>query len=98
MYVYLLFKHSSIYMQPLTPSVASCYFKDCLPGSVLQTLLSSGFSCTSLLALSPLKHRKHHSNESLSPVVFGKVRFLGFFCFSSTLLHSAHSPSILSRI
>src|SRR6218665_2488717 len=48
---------SSIYMQPLTPSTASWNFKDCLPGSVLLTPLSSGFSfrSTSRLALSPLK-------------------------------------------
>ena len=31
--------------------------KDCLPGSVLLTLLSSGFIPISLLALSPLRHR-----------------------------------------
>src|SRR6218665_885798 len=65
--------------------------KDCLPGSVLLTRLSTGFSLIFLLALSPSKHRKHHPNHALSPVVFRKVQFLGPYFLSSTLLHSALS-------
>src|SRR6218665_297047 len=37
-----------------------------------------------LLALSPSKHRKHHPNHALSPVVFRKVQFLGPYFLSST--------------
>jgi len=44
-----------------------------------------------LLALSPSKHRKHHPNHALSPVVFRKVQFSGPYFLSSTLLHSALS-------
>src|SRR6218665_3011967 len=63
----------------------------CLPGLVLLTQLSSGFSPIFLLALSPSKHLKHHPNLALSPVVFRKVQFLGPYFLSSTLLHSALS-------
>src|SRR6218665_1926372 len=67
------------------------YLKDCLPGSVLLTRLSSEFSSIFLLALSPSKHRKHHPNHAVSPVVFCKVQFSGPYFLSSTLLHSVHS-------
>src|SRR6218665_3723002 len=33
-----------IFLQPLTPSTTTYYSKDCLPGSVLLTRLSTGFS------------------------------------------------------
>ena len=62
-----------------------------LPGSVLLTLLSSGFNPISLLALSPLRHRKHHPNHTHSPVVFRKVQFVSPSCLSTTLLYSVHS-------
>src|SRR6218665_3661131 len=75
----------------LTPSTTTYYLKDCLPGSVLLTRFSTGFSPIFLLALSPSKHRKHHPNHALSPVVFRKVQFWGPYFLSSTLLHSAIS-------
>jgi len=78
---------SSIFLQPLTSSTTTYYLNDCLPGSVLLALLSSGFSPISLLALSPLRHRKHHPSHTHSPVMFRKVKF----CSSSTLFHSVHS-------
>src|SRR6218665_1160030 len=68
---------SSIFLQLLTPSTTTYYLKDCPPGSVLLTRLSSGFSPIFLLALSLSKHRKHHPNHALSPVVFRKVQFSG---------------------
>jgi len=43
---------SSIFLQPLTPSTTAYYSKDCLPGSVLPTLLSSGRLLSRLLYLS----------------------------------------------
>src|SRR6218665_1736259 len=55
-----------MFLQPLTPSTTTYYLKDCLPGSVLLTQLSSGFSPIFLLALSPSKHLKHHPNHSLA--------------------------------
>ena len=82
---------SLIFLQPSTPLITTSYSKDCLPGSVLLTLLSSGFNPIFLLVLFQLKHQKPHPNHALSPVVFRKVLFLGLSCSSSTLLHSAHS-------
>src|SRR6218665_3567315 len=63
---------SSIFLQSLTPSTTTYYLKDCLPGSVLLTRLSSRFSPIFLLPLSP---SKYHPNHDLSPVVFRKVQF-----------------------
>src|SRR6218665_279980 len=80
-----------MFLQPLTPSTTTYYLKYCLPGSVLLTWLSSGFSPIFLLALSSSKHRIHHPNHALSPVVFRKVQFSGPYFLSSTLLHSALS-------
>src|SRR6218665_1117516 len=85
------FELITIFLQPLTPSTTTYYLKDCLPGSVLLTQLSSGFSPIFLLVLSPSKHLKHHPNHALSPVVFRKVQFSGPYFLSSTLLHSALS-------
>jgi len=68
---------SSIFLQPVTPSTTTYYSKDCLPGSVLLTLLSFGFNPIYLLAPSPLRHQKHHPNHTHSPVVLCKVQFLG---------------------
>src|SRR6218665_445533 len=51
---------SSIFLQLLTPSTTTYYLKDCPPGSVLLTRLSSEFSHIFLLALSLPKHLKHH--------------------------------------
>ena len=82
---------SPIFLQPLTPSTTTYHSKDCLPGLVLLTLLSSGFNPASLLAPSPLRHRKHHPHHTHSHVVFRKVQFSGPSCSSSTLLHSVHS-------
>src|SRR6218665_1810937 len=82
---------SSIFLQPLTPSTTPYYLKDCPPGSILLTRLSSGFSPIFLLTLSPSKHLKHHPNHALSPVVFRKVQFSGPFFSSFTLLHLVHS-------
>jgi len=79
---------SSIYLQPLTTSTATCCLKYCLPASVSLTLLSSGFSPISLFALFPLKHRKHHA---LFNVVFRNVQFFVPSCSSSTLIRSVHS-------
>src|SRR6218665_1367978 len=73
------------------PSTTTYYSKDCLPGSVLVTRLSTGFSPIFLLGLSPSKHRQHHPNHALSPVVFHKVQFWCPYFLSSTLLHSALS-------
>src|SRR6218665_1516223 len=56
---------SSIFLQPLTPSTTTYYLKDCPPGSVLLTWLSTGFSPIFLLALSLSKHLKHHPNHAL---------------------------------
>ena len=68
---------SSIFLQPLTPSTTTYYSTDCLPGLVLLTLFSSGFSSISLLALSPfLALSPHHPNHNHSLVVFHKVQFL----------------------
>src|SRR6218665_1849257 len=78
-----------MFLQPLTPSTTTYYLKDCLPGSVLLTQLSSGFSPIFLLALSPSEHLKHHHNHALSPVVYRKVQFSGPYFLSSTLPHSA---------
>jgi len=91
-YIYkILVSATSIFLQPLTPSTTAYYSKDCLPGSALLTLLSSGFNLTSLLAPFPLKHREHHPNHTHSPVVFRKVQYLGTSCPSSTLFQSVHS-------
>src|SRR6218665_3608427 len=81
---------SSIFLQPLTPSTTTYYLKDCLPGSVLLTWLSTRFSPILLLALSQSKHLKHHPNNALSPMVFRKVQFSGPYFLSSILLHLAH--------
>src|SRR6218665_2200438 len=56
---------SSIFLQLLTPSTTTYYLKDCPPGSVLLTWLSSRFSPIFLLALSLSKHLKHHPNHAL---------------------------------
>src|SRR6218665_3912189 len=42
----------NICLQHLTPSTTAYFSKDCLPGSVLLTLLSSGFNPVSLLSFS----------------------------------------------
>src|SRR6218665_41380 len=81
---------SSIFLQPLTPSTTTYYLKDCLPGLVLLTWLSTGFSPIFLLALSPSKHRKHHPNHDLSPVVFRKVQFSGPYFYPHHHHHHHH--------
>ena len=84
---------SSIFLQSLTPSTTTLTQKTvCLVLVLgLLTLLSSGFNPIPILALSPLRYRKHHHNHALSAVVFRKVQFLVPSCSSSTLLHSVHS-------
>src|SRR6218665_238952 len=82
---------SSIFLKLLIPSTTTDYLKDCPPGSVLLTRLSSGFSPIFLLSLSSSKHLNHHPSHALSPVVFRKVPFSGPYFSSFTLLHSVHS-------
>src|SRR5688572_17393344 len=77
---------SLIFLQPLTPSTQTYYSKDCLLGSVLPTLLSSGFRLIYLPALSPLKHQKPHRNHALSPQGSGLWPLL--FIFYTTPLSS----------
>jgi len=59
---------SSIFLQPLTPSTTTYMYTQktiCLVSVLrLLTLLSSGFNPIPLLALSPLRHRKRHPNNS----------------------------------
>src|SRR6218665_1362483 len=70
-------------------------FKNCLPGSVILILFSSGFSHSSIAALSPL------NIGSIIQIVpshlwcfrVGLVQFSGPTC-SSTLLHSAKHPQL----
>src|SRR6218665_686146 len=88
---------SSIFLQPLTPSTTTYYLKDCLPGSVLLTRLSTGFSPIFLLALSLSKHRKHHPNHALSPVVFRKVQFSLLFVLYTTPLSSLIKASSIDH-
>ena len=83
---------SLIFLQPSTPLTTTYYSKDCLPGSVLPTLLSSGFRPISLPALSPLKHQKPHRNHALSPVVFRKV-----LCLGPYFVHPLHYSTQLTH-
>src|SRR6218665_548332 len=82
---------SYIFLQPLTPSTTTYYSKDCLPGSVLLTRLSTD----SVLSFFPLFLRQN--TENIIPIMPSHLWCSARFSSGAPTFHPLHYSTQLSH-